>query len=89
MLSDDTSWSRSSGDELWVFDAADLARGPLCRLAHPQLDMPFMMHTAFLPELRPRAASYRIDVEADHQAEVRQLTPALQDLFRRQVYPHF
>jgi carotenoid cleavage dioxygenase-like enzyme len=89
VLSDDTSWSRSSGDELWVFDAADLARGPLCRLAHPQLDMPFMMHTAFLPELRPRAASYRIDVEADHQAEVRQLTPALQDLFRRQVYPHF
>jgi len=22
--------------ELWIFDAADLARGPLCRLAHPR-----------------------------------------------------
>lgn len=89
VLSDDTSWARSSGDELWVFDAAQLARGPLCRLAHPRLDMPFTMHTVFLPELRPRAASYRVDVEADHQAAVSQLSPALQDLFRRQVYPHF
>jgi carotenoid cleavage dioxygenase-like enzyme len=89
VLSDDRSWADSSGDEVWVFDAADLAQGPLCRLGHPGLRIPFTMHAAYLPEIRPRTASYAIDVEADHQAEVQRLSPALQTLFRQQVYPHF
>jgi carotenoid cleavage dioxygenase-like enzyme len=89
VLSDDTSWQGSSGDEFWIFDAADLAQGPLCRLAHPQLRMPFTMHTAYMPEIRSRAASYKIDVTSDHQAEVDKLSPALQDMFRTQVYPNF
>ena len=89
VLSDDTSWADSTGDELWIFDAADLAQGPLCRLAHPLLSVPFTMHTAYLPELRANPRGYRIDVEADHQAAVSQLSQPLQDLFRHQVYPHF
>ncbi|MCA8925865.1 MAG: carotenoid oxygenase family protein [Planctomycetes bacterium] len=89
VVSDDASWPGSSGDELWVFDAANLAQGPLCRLGHPDLDLPFTLHTAFLEQIQPRSAGYLVDVEADHQAEVSRLSSRLQGLFQREVYPHF
>lgn len=41
----------SSGDEIWIFDGSDLARGPLCRLGHRELDLPFTLHTAWMPAL--------------------------------------
>jgi len=89
VISDDRSWAGSSGDELWVFDATDLAKGPLCRLGHPQLDMPFTLHTTWLPEIRPRTAAYKVDVRQDHAAEVAKLEPRLRTLFETSVYPHF
>jgi carotenoid cleavage dioxygenase-like enzyme len=89
MLSDDTGTAGSSGDELWIFDAKNLAQGPLCRLAHPDLDLPFSLHTAFVPTLVPRTASYRVDVRADHEAAVAELAPELQQMFEEQVYPPF
>jgi carotenoid cleavage dioxygenase-like enzyme len=89
VLSDDTGTAGSSGDELWVFDARNLAQGPLCRLGHVDLDLPFTLHTAFLPTIAPRTATYRVDVRADYEAAVAELSPALQQLFEEHVYPPF
>ncbi|MBM4283339.1 MAG: hypothetical protein FJ137_22215 [Deltaproteobacteria bacterium] len=89
MLSDDDGTAGSSGDEVWIFDAKNLAQGPLCRLAHPDLDLPFSLHTAFLPTIRPHTAGYHVDVRADHEAAVAELSPELQALFEQHVYPHF
>jgi carotenoid cleavage dioxygenase-like enzyme len=84
VVSDDKSWTHSSGDELWVFDSQDLARGPLCRLGHPDLELPFTLHTAWLPEVRPRTAPYRVDQRAELAPEVDWLPFHLRDLFATQ-----
>ena len=89
VISDDTSAAGSTGDELWIFDAADLAQGPLARLAHPELQLPFTLHTAWMPAIAPRTASYNIDVRADHEVAVAGLSEAIQDIFEREVYPNF
>lgn len=89
VTSDDTSWQGSSGDELWVFAASDLAQGPLCRLGHPRLRLTFGLHTAWVPDAQPRSASYRVDPAQDLAPVVTTLSPNLQDMFQRHVYPHF
>jgi hypothetical protein len=89
VLSDDVGTPGSSGDELWVFDARTLAQGPVCRLAHVELDLPFTLHTAWMPTIAPRTATYRVDVRADHAEAVAALSPELQAMFERDVYPHF
>jgi carotenoid cleavage dioxygenase-like enzyme len=89
VISDDTSTSGSTGDEVWIFDAADLAQGPLARLGHPSLRLPFTLHTAWMPAIAPRTAAYQVDVEADHEEAVSLLSSDLQAMFTREVYPHF
>lgn len=56
----------SKGDELWVFRAQDIAAGPICRLAHPDLNLPFTLHSAWMPRLVSRPAARQLDIAADH-----------------------
>jgi carotenoid cleavage dioxygenase-like enzyme len=80
---------RSTGDEFWIFDAAHLSAGPLCRLGHPELDMAYTLHTTWLPQLRPHTSDYRIDMRAELEEEVRGLSSHLRRVFETEVYPHF
>lgn len=89
VISDDKSWTDSTGDEFWIFDAQNLAQGPICRLGHPQLEMPFTLHCAWLPSIQSRSNSYKVDIEQDHKSAVDKLDTSLQDIFKNQVYPHF
>ena len=66
VVSDDVREGLASGSELWLFDAKDLAKGPLVRLGHPALRFGFTLHTTFLPELKARKSTYRIAPEADY-----------------------
>jgi len=51
--------------ELWIYDAARLSAGPVCRLDARPLGIGFSLHTAWLPSVAPRTASYRIDLATD------------------------
>ncbi|MEM9193361.1 MAG: carotenoid oxygenase family protein [Myxococcota bacterium] len=51
--------------EVWVLDAANLAGGPLCRLHHPELVVGFSLHSAWLPDISPRDAAYRVTAKED------------------------
>jgi carotenoid cleavage dioxygenase-like enzyme len=51
--------------ELWLYDAARLSAGPICRLDASALGIGFTLHTAWLPELAPRTSTYRVDVARD------------------------
>lgn len=73
--------------EIWIFDAADLASGPLCRLSHPDFDPGYTVHTAWLERIEPRTAPYRIDVRHDYDPRLRQSSPAIRELFETSVYP--
>lgn len=87
--SDDDTTDGSSGDELWIFDAADLARGPVCRLAHPDLDFGFTIHTTWTASIAPRTSPYRVRARDDYGAAVAKLPAALQAVFEAEVYPRF
>jgi Retinal pigment epithelial membrane protein len=57
-------WSNNS--ELWIFDANNLARGPLYKLSHPKLNFSLTIHTTWLSELvSPPASNYKIREDFD------------------------
>ncbi|MBN3877885.1 MAG: carotenoid oxygenase family protein [Nostoc sp. JL23] len=74
-------------NEIWIFQADQLAAGPICKLSHPQLDFGFTMHTTWLSAIAPRTANYDIPVRQDYESLLNQ--PAIQQLFAEAVYPHF
>jgi hypothetical protein len=82
------AWTDSRA-ELWIFDAGDLARGPVCKLAAPGFVTSLTVHTAWLPTIGPRAATYDVDVRRDYGPSLRFRSRAVKDLFERWVYPPF
>lgn len=80
--------SETNGNEIWIFDAANLAQGPLCKLWHPQMDFGFTVHSTWLKNAQPRTASYNIPMEADYQAIVDHPDqyPEVRQLFRQWIF---
>ena len=75
-------------NEFWIFDANNLAKGPLCKLHHPSLSFGLTLHTAWLSRLARREAKYNIPVRQDYQDLVKP-NLELEELFEQEVYPHF
>ena len=73
--------------ELWIFDAANLANGPLCRLSHPDFDPGYTIHTAWLQKIEPRSATYCIDARADYDPLIAKSSEAVRKLFNQDIYP--
>lgn len=55
----------SSGDEIWIFDALDVKRGPICRLGSPDLDFGMTLHTLWLKDLPAPPATNRVNLRKD------------------------
>lgn len=95
VLSDDESTPEVSKDEVWIFDAAKLAQGPVCRLEFrskpelPSFSFGLTLHTTWLPELKQRTSSYHIPVRKDYEELVNKQPQKVKDLFEKEVYPHF
>ena len=79
----------SDKSEIWIFDANDLAQGPVCKLGHPSLNFAYTLHTAWLPKIAKRTANYNCPVRKDYQDRVNKKSQDLQNLFETEVYPHF
>jgi len=75
--------------ELWIFDGADLAGGPLCRLGHPDFSPGYTIHTTWLASIEPRRADYRIAPRQDYEPLLAREGPATRRLFEEEVFPHF
>lgn len=52
--------------EIWIFDAADLQAGPVCRLGHDHLGMGYTLHTTWLPSIEQRTARYNVPLDQDY-----------------------
>ena len=89
MVSDDRDTEGSSGCEVWVFDCANLAQGPIARLGNTALNFPFTLHTAYTRTADARSASYMVDVRADTSAAVNRQNDTIKNLFETSIYPHF
>lgn len=75
-----------TGSELWVFDAAALAAGPVAKLRAPGVQFGFSMHSAWLPETAPRVATYMIDAHADLGPRAAG-NPDIERVFTDHVFP--
>ncbi|WP_437633274.1 carotenoid oxygenase family protein [Sorangium sp. So ce854] len=74
--------------EVWVFDAANLARGPLCKLGHPSFQPGLTQHTAWLNEVAPWRGGYRVPAPEDHEDFVAESPVGeVKALFEEEVYP--
>jgi carotenoid cleavage dioxygenase-like enzyme len=78
-----------NNNEIWIFDAKNLAHGALCKLSHPGMDFGFTTHTCWLPKIAPRTASYYIAAREDHEDLVKKQPDRVQKLFEEEVYPKF
>lgn len=79
-------------NEFWLFDANNLSKGLKCKLSHPSLDFGLTLHTAWLPTIGERQATYYINVCEDYNKlvhEASQKHPDIKDLFEQEIYPHF
>jgi len=72
--------------ELWVFDAADLAGGPVARLYSPNLIFGYSIHTAFVDEVGPREEDYFVPVMEDM---LKGKPKDMQEFLRTTVGPYF
>ncbi|MCU0547589.1 MAG: carotenoid oxygenase family protein [Oscillatoriaceae cyanobacterium Prado104] len=77
----------TNGNEIWIFDAASLENGPVCKLWHSQLNVAFTIHTTWLQKVNKRTATYWIDPQKDYNDVVQQQSRQVQDLFNKWVYP--
>jgi carotenoid cleavage dioxygenase-like enzyme len=89
VLSDDVDTEGSSGDEVWVFDAGNLSQGPVARLGHPDLNLPFTLHTCWMPSIASRTATYQVRLRDDIGEAVSRQSAEVQGMFEAEVYPHF
>ncbi len=76
--------------EFWIFDAANLAQGPVCKLGHEKAIFGMTLHTAYTEKAFPLDRSgYKINVEQELEPRLSKRDKTLQDLFKNHVYPYF
>lgn len=80
--------------EFWVFDAQNISKGPVCKMAHPKMKFAFTLHTNWIPELNPSDQKFVIPVKSDYDEVLKNLELGidrkfLKEFFEKNVYPHF
>lgn len=81
--------------QIWIFDATDLAGGPVTKLSHPDFSFGFTIHSVWVPEAQSVAMPpYAISSIEDYQPIIasmkgRKNRQRLTDLFDQHVYPNF
>lgn len=74
VVTDQSAGERSSGHEYWIFNASDLANGPICKLGHESLNNSTLFHAVYIPKtiaekLAQRAVKYQIPIRDDYPRE--------------------
>lgn len=74
VVTDQAAGERSSGHEYWIFNASDLAKGPICKLGHESLNNSTLFHAVYIPKtvakkLDQKKVSYQIPIREDYPKE--------------------
>ena len=74
IVTDRTAGERSSGHEYWIFNASDLAKGPICKLGHESLNNSTLFHAVYIPKavakkLDQKKVSYQVPIREDYPKE--------------------
>lgn len=78
--------------EIWIFEADNLKKGPICKLVHPEMSYSFTLHSAWIEEAVQQETNYHISVRDDY-ANPQSVLPGVQknikEFFEKYVYPNF
>jgi Retinal pigment epithelial membrane protein len=91
VVSDAPTPEISTGDEIWVFQADNLQAGPICKLANPQLNFGFTLHTAWMQHVQPVDVAQLaniIPVREDFANRVADKSATIKNLFE-EIYKNF
>ena len=79
--------------EIWIFDGLDLAKGPVCKLSHPDLGFAFTIHSTWIEDAVSQKTDYKVDVKEDLQYLIDKMREDdkefMTDFMEEYVYPHF
>ncbi len=87
-----------SGDEysreVWIFDAANLKKGPLCKLEHPDMQYSFTIHSAWIEECKPSPRDYKVDIISDYLEVVENFKDddfkdEITEFLKQTVFPYY
>ena len=84
-----TCFSDESGDGILVFDSENLAQGPVCQLAHPDLNMSLTLHSVWTPSLPTTLSNYFVPASKDFLPLIDDVKPQVKDAFQNLVFPRF
>lgn len=87
----DTVTDESAGTELWVFDAASLAAGPVAKLGRSDLQVPMTLHSVWTDSVRSSRPDDRVDVAAEltERADSWHADPQVSAVVRSDVLPSY
>lgn len=95
VATDDFAEGSSSGHEYWLFEADNLAQGPICKLGHPDLNNSTLFHTVYIPtsetpSLDQIEKDYYVPLREDYpQEELSKWEPVVTDAFEDVIWPYF
>jgi hypothetical protein len=80
--------------EIWIFDAAQLSRGPLCKLSHPDMIYAFTIHSAWMEDCESIPSTYNVPVKEDYDEVLSTFKNGdhkqiMEELLKNWVYPKF
>ncbi len=102
VVTDSPANAESSGHEYWLFDANELAKGPICKLGHKDLNNTTLFHTVYLPkevrehfdnvgaQLDAAGKTYTVPLREDYpEAELANWRPEVKEAFTDTIYPYY
>ena len=95
VVTDQAAGERSSGHEYWLFDATNLAKGPVCKLGHESLNNSTLFHTVYIPrelakQLDQKKVSYHVPLREDYpRGELEQWNASVLNAFEQVIWPYF
>jgi len=95
VVTDDAAGEASTGHEYWLFEADDLAKGPVCKLGHSSLNNSTLFHTVYIPdvvakEFDKKETSYHVPLREDYpKEELEHWEPCVLQSFEEVVWPYF
>ena len=79
--------------EIWLFDAADLKAGPVCKMSHPDMNFAFTIHSTWIPDCVSQQTPYKVSVRSDLEYTIGKMRRKNRKFFssfmERYVYPNF
>jgi len=95
VVTDQAAGEKSSGHEYWLFDAENLAQGPICKLGHESLNNSTLFHTVYIPDdvakkLDQKEKSYHVPLREDYpKEELEKWDVNVLESFKDVIWPYF